>query len=401
MDMKTPSLPRSARGFSLIELMVSTAVLSLMLVLVFQMLKQMQLIWKQTKQTVGSYKDARQGFEEMSRRVSQATLNAYYSYVWEETKLGTATLRLGREIIPQSELHFVSGPVETLGIGEKKNATVGARYTHAVFFQAPFGFVIDPAKTDETKRQFDSLNRAVNAWGYFIEFNTDELERPKFLAELNNSPLPRPRYRLMEFRQPAEYLQIYKLNLRTMEKASKNELYRWFNEGNYSVNSSYNASTEPLVGKGNFRTTRVVAENIIGMILRPRDSDDAKSGSREESLAPDYHFDSRKFQWGTDTKASAYRHILPPIIDVTFIAVDEGTFSRFCSTKNIRTAEEDPALIEKDLFKKATDFQKDLKTVEDSLTEKKIDFRIFNTSIRIRESKWTDAEESLETGANP
>ena len=81
--MKTTAfLPmrRMRRGFSLIELMVSTAVLSLLLVMIFQMLNGMQLSWKRTRQVVGEFKDARQAFEEITRRVGQSTLNSYLSY---------------------------------------------------------------------------------------------------------------------------------------------------------------------------------------------------------------------------------------------------------------------------------------------------------------------------------
>ncbi|MFN5961522.1 MAG: prepilin-type N-terminal cleavage/methylation domain-containing protein [Verrucomicrobiota bacterium] len=97
----TGSRTRS-RGFSLMELMVSTAVLSLLLVMVFQMLNGMQLSWKRTKQVVGEFKEARQAFEDITRRVGQATLNAYMSYRYDTATVQGVQLRVGREIIPQS-----------------------------------------------------------------------------------------------------------------------------------------------------------------------------------------------------------------------------------------------------------------------------------------------------------
>src|SRR6188768_4103431 len=106
----------------------------------------MQTTWKRTRQDVGEFKDARQSFEEITRRLSQATLNTYFSYRWENNTVNGVTLRVGREIIPQSELHFVCGPAEELGISVKNSRQVGQRYTHAVFFQAPFGFCIDDHK---------------------------------------------------------------------------------------------------------------------------------------------------------------------------------------------------------------------------------------------------------------
>ena len=395
--MNTPPLfppsRRPRRGFSLIELLVSTAVLSMLLIIVFQMLRGMQVTWKRTRQDVGEFKDARQAFEEITRRVSQATLNTYFSYRYDEQTVKGVKLRMGREIIPQSELHFVCGPVKELGIDEKNSRQVGQRYTHAIFFQAPFGFCIDDHKNYKDRLQYEKMNGLMNGWGYYIEFNTDELDRPQMLNTLDNSPKPRPRYRLMEFRQPTEYLQIYKLHLRDMDKnASKNKIYEWFAEGNYSVNSDWNTSLEDRDSEGFFRTTRVVAENIVAMILHPREADE-KAGKIKDELAPDYHFCSRRFQWGGNDKLSLRtRHQLPPVIDVTFIAVDEVSFNTFALREGIKSADDDPQLIDKDLFTKARDFREDLKTLETKLTDKKLTPRIFNTSLRIRESKWTDDE---------
>ena len=393
----SPPLLRRPRqgGFSLIELLVSTAVLSMLLIIVFQMLEGMQRTWRRTRQDVGEFKEARQAFEEISRRVSQATLNTYFSYRYDEQVVKGIKLRMGREIIPQSELHFVCGPAEELGITKKNSRQVGQRYSHAIFFQAPFGFCIDQDKKLKNALKYEKMNGLMNAWGYYVEFNTDELDRPQFLKQLDNSPKPRPRYRLMEFRQPTEYLQVYKLNLRDLDKsASKEKIYEWFNVGNYSVNSDYNNSLEDRDTEGFFRTTRVVADNIVAMILHPREADE-KHGTTQVELAPDYHFDSRRFQWGGKGKeASATKHQLPPVIDVTFVAVDEVSFNRFCSVEGIKSAEEDPEFLDKDMFKKVKDFQKDLKALTDKLTKKKLDYRVFNSSIRIRESKWTDKEQA-------
>lgn len=396
--MKTPLFPvpaprPSRRGFSLIELMVSTAILSMLLIMVFQMLKGMQTTWKKTRQDVGEFKDARLAFEEITRRVSQATLNTYFSYRYDEQTVKGIKLRMGREIIPQSELHFVCGPADVLGITRKNSRQVGQRYTHGIFFQAPFGFCIEEDKNAKGQLQYEKMNGLMNAWGYYIEFNTDELDRPQFLNQLDNSPKPRPRYRLMEFRQPTEYFQIYKLNLREMDKnASKEKVYEWFTEGLYSVNSDWNTSLEDRDTEGFFRTTRVVAENIVAMILHPREADEKRDTGKDE-LAPDYHFCSRRFQWGgSGETATRTRHQLPPVVDVSFVAVDEVSFNAFCARDGIKSADDDPALVEKDLFKRAKDFRKDLRTLEDKLKEKKLEYRVFNTSLRIRESKWTDKE---------
>jgi uncharacterized protein (TIGR02599 family) len=386
--------PRNrSHGFSLMELMVSTAVLSLLLVMVFQMLNGMQLSWKRTKQVVGEFKEARQAFEDITRRVGQATLNAYMSYRYDTATVQGVQLRVGREIIPQSELHFVCGPVANLGINQKNSRQVGQRYTHAVFFQAPFGFCIDPDSQRQTTLRFGRFNNSMNAWGYYIEFNTDELDRPRLLTDLPNAPSPRPRYRLMEFRQPTEYFQAYKLNLRDMaSNSSRPQLYRWFTEGLYSVNSEWNTQVQPTGTQGFFRTTRVVADNIIAMILRPRAANQIEgvAGASAPPIAPDFHYDTRRFQWEGGVRGQQSRHILPPILDITFVAVDENSFVQFAAQEKIRSAEDDPVLVNESYFRESQQFNKDLQNLEQDLQRRKLDYRVFTTSVRLRESRWQE-----------
>ena len=387
------------RGFSLIELLVSTAVLSLLLVLVFQMLNGMQLSWKRTRQVVGEFKEARQAFEEITRRVGQATLNAYMSYRYSNVTVQGVQLRVGREIIPQSELHFVCGPVAQLGINQKNSRQVGQRYTHAIFFTAPFGFCIDPDTRNREQLRFARFNNSMNAWGYYIEFNTDELDRPRLLNDLPNAPNPRPRYRLMEFRQPTEYFQTYKLGLRDLpDGSSRQQLYRWFTEGLYSVNSEWNTQIGGSGAQGFFRTTRVVSDNIIAMVLRPRAANEIQGAATAaaQPIAPDFHYDTRRFQWQGGPVAQQSRHILPPILDITFVAVDENSFNQYCMRENIRSADEDPILVNESYFLQADKFNQDLQSLEDDLQRRKLDYRIFSTSIRLRESRWSD--NNLATG---
>lgn len=398
-----PATPRGrlARAFSLIELMVSITVLSMLLVIIVQMLEQMQRTWKKTRQTVTEFKDARNAFDELGRRLGQATLNSYYGYKWQSASIpgSSKPIYYGRQITPQSELEFVSGPTNVL-FGAAKIQGVGSRPGHAVFFQGPFGFCVQRSKEDRERLQYEQLNSLLNAWGYFVEFNSDELGRPRFLNNIKNAPAPRLRYRLMEFRQPTEYLQIYKLALR--ESASKNQkdYYRWFTEGLFSVNSAWNTSTDPPGTDTFFRTTRPMAENIIAMFILPRGatvtSSSGTSTSAPEDLAPEYLYDSRRFQWSgaviTSTSAptisSRSQHQLPPIMDVTFVAVDDASFSNYMLRSGIEKVEDETEIVSKDSFKKASQFDKDMDDLEKKLVTLKIDYRIFSTSIRLRESKW-------------
>ncbi len=390
--MKSLSSPRAAAraAFSLIELMVSVAVLSLILVIVFQMLEQMQKTWKRTRQTVAEFKDARSGFEEMNRRIGQATMNAYYGYDYKDATLNGIKTRYGREIIRQSELHFACGPSSILFRGATAKA-VGSRPGHAIFFQAPFGFCYDRARDDKSRLQFEQLNNLLNAWGYYVEFNTDEMDRPRFLNTLRNAPKPRPRYRLMEFRQPTEYLQVYKLGLRDLVSPQQKEIYRWFADGLFSVNSTWNTQLEPSKDETFFRTVRPIAENIIAMVIQPREAASPTSAKKPEDLAPDFNYDTRRWQWSSPTNPISIltRHQLPPILDVSFIAIDEASFATFAIRTGIEDVSKDPKLVPDELFIKGSKLVEDFDEIEKLLRALKLDYRIFNTSIRLRESKWT------------
>lgn len=392
--MKSSHPPRAnglRRAFSLIELMVSIAVLSMILVIVFQMLEQMQKTWKRTRQSVSEFKDARNGFEEMGRRIGQATMNAYFGYDYQELTLQGIKVRYGKEIIRQSELHFVSGPSPIL-FGSSQNKSTGSRPGHAIFFQAPFGFCYDRDRENKNRLQYEQLNNLLNAWGYFVQFNTDEADRPNFLNSLRNAPKPRPRYRLMEFRQPTEYLQVYKLGLRDLRSPKQADIYKWFGEGLFSVNSQWNTQVQSGTDLTFFRTTRPIAENILAMIIQPRDSLSTDTNKKPESLAPDFLYDTRRWQWSSPTAlgAARSRHQLPPILDVSFIAVDETSFATYATRLGIDSIEKEPEIIPKDLFTKGIKIQDDFDEVEKLLKALKLEYRIFSTSIRLRESKWTD-----------
>ena len=160
------------RAFTLVELLVSMVVLSLMLVLLAQLTGSTQKVWTSTVGKVEQFRDARQAFESMTRRLSQATLNTYWDY---QLSNGVPAF-----YVRQSELRFISGNTTLLQI----NPDVGhgpSRPTHAIFFQAPQGFVTDTA-------DYHGLDNLLNTWGYCIEFSDDSAIRPSFLTSLPNPP---------------------------------------------------------------------------------------------------------------------------------------------------------------------------------------------------------------------
>ncbi len=71
---------RSPAAFTLVELLVSMVLLILIVAIVLQMSDQTGKIWHDSASKIQSFQDARAGFEAMTRKLSQATLNTYYDY---------------------------------------------------------------------------------------------------------------------------------------------------------------------------------------------------------------------------------------------------------------------------------------------------------------------------------
>jgi len=102
-------------------LLVSTTVIALLMVVLLSMTNQTAKTWRYTTEKVEKFQSARDGFEAMTRRISQATLNTYWDYVDVNGKVRTQWLEgyphdntaLSKFIASSygrmSELRFVSG----------------------------------------------------------------------------------------------------------------------------------------------------------------------------------------------------------------------------------------------------------------------------------------------------
>jgi uncharacterized protein (TIGR02599 family) len=379
---------RKPPGFSLIELLVSVSVLSLIMVLVFQMLERTQATFKKARDSVAEFKDARNGFDTITRRLSQATLNTFWQVSNNESNVAT---KFDRE----SDLHFVCGPSAAV-MGDTPPANGGQRTTHSLFFQAPTGYTeaISTAAGQTNTLKYGNFSNLLNAWGYFVEFGVDTMDRPPFLTSLANPPQPRARFRLMEYSQLTEGLQIYAEELRNKPTGqSYQTLNRWFlNNSKYGVNSPNNYR---VVNAGdNQRTTRLVAENIIALIVLPAES---LSKNFRDKLAPHYYYDTRAWQGangglaGGQINVEKSKHVLPPIVDVTMVAVDEADFRREVQSKNITTVSGFSSLnFTNNLFQDANDYDRDLEKLRQTLSNHvpEIKYRVFRASVRLREAKW-------------
>ena len=364
---------RPVTGFTLVEVLLSTAIISLLLLVLVSVTSQTSATWRYTRGKVEQFRESRAAFETITSKVSQATLNTYWDYGYDTAGLPTRYER-------RSELRFISGPAkDLLGTG-----TSGTRVSHAVFFHAPLGFV------DGSNPQYHGLASLLNVWGYYVELNSDKNFRPAFLNSAPVKPPERFRFRLMEFMLPSEQLGTYRYTSGISGKAPVAATYQgreWFKS---AVNGSPNAS-------------RPVAENIVALIITPRlskrDEQEIKGSAIEidsSPLAPKYTYDSaltlNDGQSGGDPRINP-KNQLPPVLQITMVAIDETSAARL----NL-TASSGDIFKFTDKFASTSKYSADLvvkpgaaadASLENALISKRTSYRIFTTNVPIRAAKWS------------
>lgn len=330
-------------GFTLVELLVSMVVLSLLLLILLGIVNQTSDTWRYTVSKVEQFRGARDGFESMTRRLSQATLNTYWDY-------DPPPPAAPQKYIRQSDLRFLAG-----GAALVTEELVKPRPTHAVFFQAPLGFV------DEL--EFIGLENLINTWGYFVEFNSDLTSRPRFLEDLDPKLKERHRFRLMEMMQPSNKLNIYSLTS-GLSGDIKTQKKTW-------ITAPLTSAQPPI---------HVLAENIIALVILPKLA--AKEDPSGIKLASDYNYDSTDLTKEGDPEVNP-RNQLPPLVQVTLVAIDEASAVR------IADGQVPPDWGLDGLFKNAANYQEDLGRLTAALSQQRLAYRVFTTHVSIQGAKWS------------
>lgn len=349
-----------SRAFTLAELLVSMAVLSAILLVLFSTTNAVNRIWKSSSQKIEAFAEARAAFEAMTRRLSQATLNTYYDYYDAAGNSSASATYSGTPAVygRQSELHFISGP----GLLPPSAGQI----THAIFFHAPLGFSADSTHAN--------LTNCLNAAGYYVVYDSDAGAGscPPFVKT------SRYRFRLMQFTQATEQLQIF--NAPAGSGTTNNA---WFTAGTTAAGNANGAAPN----------THLLADNVVALVILPkRARGEDTSGT---ALCPDYTYDSRT-PWTTGSAQPAQRHQLPPLLHVAMLAIDEQSAQRVCAG----AAAPDLGLAH--LFADASRLNEDLRrnpakypllandpSLEATLIRGRINYRIFETDIAIRGAKWS------------
>lgn len=325
--MKENGIPQSVhrKGFTLLEALISCALLLLLLVLVMSIMSHASDIWLRHRNEAVAFESARSAFTAMTKSVSQAVLNTY----WE-----VRSNRYERA----SELHMVIGPTADLFGG-----TPAYFPGDGIFFQAPLGRA--------SNKSLNRLPLLLNSVGYYVRFS-DRTDVPSFLRPVTAS---RFRFRLYEWMEPTESLSVYSGAQSTAQTTQRD----WFRKD---------------FSSGSLKNSAVFAENIIGLIFL------AEYPDSNGAVEAHYGYDSR------NTSVAESLHQLPPTIRIVMVAIDEKSATRLeqGSQDSPPDVVADPAW-----FQRPEDFDSDLEKWESKLRGMNVGYRVFNTTVSVQNAKWS------------
>ena len=347
--MKNGNQILRTKGFSLVEMMVSMSILSVLMLMLTVVLDQVQKSWRYSESRISQFREARVAFDLMTKNIGQASLNTYWCL---EDKNDDG---LFDGYYRTSELHFIALDADTLGSSPNQKP-VG----QGVFFQAPLGF----------SGQYRNLNNLFNGRGYFVAFGSDKKFKPSFVDSED-----RYRFRLMEFRPRAEDNQIFEDGREGRENKGAQIFDAWFKQSLSGI------------GEGDFEShLNPIAENILTLVISPRDSLEVGSASRNATysrIAPNYRFDSNS----SEEDFSDFSQQIPPLVRVTMVAIDEAAAVRYSDSGGTMPAELMAPL--SGLFKNTDSYDDDIQKLTDALNELKVSHKVFSSMVMLRSAKWS------------
>jgi uncharacterized protein (TIGR02599 family) len=214
---------------------------------------------------------------------------------------------------------------------------------HSVFFQAPLGYFTNTSSTNPPG--------SLNPCGFFVAYGNDPT-KPN-LAGIND----RPRFRLYQWLPSSESLTVTS------------------NSGRIT-NSAW---VTPIDG------VRPLAENIIAFVIRVPST----NSSGYSTNATNYGWDSLT-AWSSGSQP-AQMHQLPPLVNVTMVAVEEAAVNRLAGNADTPADASSAMGIANfsTLFTDEAQYDADLLRLETALSAKNIPYRTFTTTVPLRGSRWS------------
>jgi uncharacterized protein (TIGR02599 family) len=389
----------SKRGFTLVELIVASAILLIVILVLFQVLAGMTSIWHKSSGDLSNFESARGAFTAINGDLARANLKTYVDYINDPAHNNAPFGEFRTSLTPlqqstfvpygyarASELHFICGPTTQV---IPSGATAVNNPGDAVFFQAPLGLVA--AATASSNKY---LQNPLNDVGYFVQYS--DLASSAFPGWLSTffGGATHYRFRLIECEEPAENLSVY-----------ENETAK----GNWNLSWIPNASATTFPPTGSSYNESVLAEDVVLLLFRPRlepvDEQIAagnvgatyNSSTQNSIISPNYVYDSRAWQIGynysaSSVKSTAYalymRNQLPPIIDVAMVCVDPNSLVRL----QISSSPTPPAVLRPaaGLFANSANMDADIATFTQQLAASKIRFRVFRSSVQMQTAAWVN-----------
>ncbi len=434
-----------AKGFTLVELLVSMAITVGLLLVMMSVVSGVNHTWQYTSSKVYEFRESRDAFEALTRRISQATLNTYWDY--NNPNNPTSYQR-------QSQLRFISGVATGIaGSGSVLNTTNDNYHpTHAIFFQAPLGYTQAHTSGTDPLQSIDQLENLLNTWGYFIEWNTDGATATNAFSALQLKPPfvtspDRYRFRLMEMMEPSENMALYQYTSgpdttgsspRNTNYVTNPQLANLYAPS--GVTPGLNEPNGPITGREWFTNwlfgpagstypngsqAHSIAENVIALILLPQLSTQGQTQSQTQAggttypayaLAPHYNYDSSSVgdtylttngKPGTDGNLNS-RNQLPPIVQVTLVAIDETSARRMEATLPAGFGGKDPfGIAQGNLFQNAANYSQDLAQLEANIQQTAVGsvqpavtlpnglkYSVYTTNVAIKAAKWSRSEQN-------
>lgn len=315
------------------------AVFALILLITFSIVGQMSNVWKRSSSKIESFQGARLAFEAMTRNLSQATLNPYIDY--DNAANATSYLR-------KSDLNFLNGQAG----GAARNGTLPGTSGcgQAIFFTAPLGSTANWSS-------YGGMDALLSTCGYYVSFTTNSTIPPHV-----NLP-PVYRYRLMQLIVPTETQNSVYPTSPAPTQAS--DWTAWFSSITWI--SSFVSQSVPI------------ADNVILLVVRPEDP----SNTSSPDFNPDYSYDSALNATAVPQPVTANQ--LPPVVQVTMVAIDEPTATR------LNNGTLPPSAIRSALngkFTSTANFTTDMTSLETALDQAHVPYRVFSSTIPVLEAQW-------------
>ena len=385
-------------GFTLVELLVTMVVLLVLSLMMVTMTNQTSRLWKSSRARIDAFQSARNAYERITDHLSQATLGTYLDYYNAAGKSRTDLFRAASAANPNatpppfiastygrsSDLQFVCGQAA----GLVPPAGGGSRPMHAVFFQAPLGYVSSGTGTSD----FKGLSTVLNAVGYYIDFSNDNAVVPAFMTSATPAGSPASsagtlRYRLMELYQPAQNLKIYcPVTVPTASPYSGTA--SWFYLAVNPASAAGTTVTAPTI---------LTADNIVALIVRPEAASTATAGNSTTTstaeIAPYYAYDTKSYLAqanadGTSEAATYYaqaKNQLPPLVQVTMVALDADSGSRLAAMFGTSA----PPLYASSPFVDVTKYAGDLSALQTVLHSYHLNYHVFVSDVSLPAAQWS------------